>query len=656
MRIKTIKLENFLTHASSTISLPEKGIVLITGSNGAGKSSILETVPHTLWGKGLRGMTCWGEEKTRVGVKFYDGTEVVRTKTGKSSVLRLRKDGDVEESLTRVGQSKINQVFTEFGLWRRTYAFSSCDTATFSSSTDSGRKEILEALTRLDQFEPAQKRAKRARAALDEEKLTHDRLLEKAKWTLEQADLQMKASVAEEAEHNLAKVPPLELPACPPEPPVPEAPVEQVGSLAPEERKPGARPLPKATVTGEDMSVEVLRLQELIGQEVARHERLKERKGQHSTDVSLLNARYAEVSLRAKRYESGFCPTCNQPIASDVLDTLDEEKRTCKEQETALAAELEIIEHRIAKVTQAQTIVEAELNKVRKAQQALSAELSADERALAVWESQVKQVKLENERAFKRWQEGVRVVAEGNKARRATWQGAVRSHKQRYEVIVKEWKAQCTVSRAAHKKREEQWVAKAARISERGSERDLALLAARTAVLTETTKVGAISQKFRVLSEIIKALGPKGIKSLMLVDILSSLQVLMNKWLDVLATPGTMVATLRGADDGSISLIIKRRGLELLYQGLSSGERRRVDVAVMFAMSEISRMLNNLDISTLFLDEVMDSLDDDGKLLAIDALHKVAETTPIVIVSHDTTLMTELRPDMHYTVEEGRVS
>ena len=55
MRVGSIELRGVTVHRDTRLQLPERGVVLLLGDNGQGKTSVIEAVPLTFWGKSLRG-------------------------------------------------------------------------------------------------------------------------------------------------------------------------------------------------------------------------------------------------------------------------------------------------------------------------------------------------------------------------------------------------------------------------------------------------------------------------------------------------------------------------------------------------------------------------------------------------------------------------
>jgi exonuclease SbcC len=55
MRVNKLVLNRFMTHEKTDLNLPPSGLVVVTGPNGGGKSSLVEAIAWGLFGETLRG-------------------------------------------------------------------------------------------------------------------------------------------------------------------------------------------------------------------------------------------------------------------------------------------------------------------------------------------------------------------------------------------------------------------------------------------------------------------------------------------------------------------------------------------------------------------------------------------------------------------------
>ena len=88
--------------------------------------------------------------------------------------------------------------------------------------------------------------------------------------------------------------------------------------------------------------------------------------------------------------------------------------------------------------------------------------------------------------------------------------------------------------------------------------------------------------------------------------------------------------------DESFNETIKSRHRDdFTYYSFSEGEKKRIDVAILFAWRQIARMKNSVNTNLLILDEIFDgSLDAGATDLLIQLLNEVSKDTNIFVVSH----------------------
>lgn len=171
MKIQRITMRGFMSHTDTVLTFPDNGIVLVTGANGAGKSTIIEAVSYGLWAKTLRGKDPWSSD---------DGSLEVVTDT--VTVRRVRRKGKTSLTFTPSGQTAptayettskaqeaLETVVGSWDVWRRSSVFSSADAAHFSLASDADRKRLLESVLGIDRFDDALKACREDLKACREE-------------------------------------------------------------------------------------------------------------------------------------------------------------------------------------------------------------------------------------------------------------------------------------------------------------------------------------------------------------------------------------------------------------------------------------------------------------------------------------------------------
>jgi len=154
MLVKTIEAKNFAKYAQVNVELPASGIVLITGKNGAGKSTIIEAVSTGIWGKTLRGATPWQKDVAGFVTVSAGDVEVTRksTKGGKVSLDLNSVRGKRFNTQTKAKEA-LESAIMSWDLWKRTHVFSSHDASHFTLATDGERKRLIEAFLGLECFD-----------------------------------------------------------------------------------------------------------------------------------------------------------------------------------------------------------------------------------------------------------------------------------------------------------------------------------------------------------------------------------------------------------------------------------------------------------------------------------------------------------------------
>lgn len=165
MRVEALELSGYTNHRGTAILFPRRGVVVITGANGSGKSSLLEAVGWAGWGQTLRGSSPVAVEggATCTVNLAAGGLQVSRARRGKGkTTLEWSTAGatpTVYETPTKA-QEALNRELGDFDRWRRTHVFTSVDAWGFADAPDAQRKLLLEQLLGLGCFDLALERCR----------------------------------------------------------------------------------------------------------------------------------------------------------------------------------------------------------------------------------------------------------------------------------------------------------------------------------------------------------------------------------------------------------------------------------------------------------------------------------------------------------------
>lgn len=140
-----------------------------------------------------------------------------------------------------------------------------------------------------------------------------------------------------------------------------------------------------------------------------------------------------------------------------------------------------------------------------------------------------------------------------------------------------------------------------------------------------------------------RMLGLKGPRARILARSLSALEVLANSYMEWLNSDTRLV--LHGSADQANGKPSEKITIEVVgyggghgYDGASGGERRRIDMALLLAIANLSKSKG-----TLIFDEVFDALDNEGVRSACELLTRISEKRPIIVITHNPELVLGLR-------------
>ena len=101
---------------------------------------------------------------------------------------------------------------------------------------------------------------------------------------------------------------------------------------------------------------------------------------------------------------------------------------------------------------------------------------------------------------------------------------------------------------------------------------------------------------------------------------------------------------------------IKRTGTDVYaYNGLSEGERQRVDLALLFTWRMVARAKSSISTNILVLDEIFDSyLDPDATENVIELLYSdIFKGNNIFVISHKNTIGDKFDRNMKFSLKRG---
>lgn len=542
MQVSRIHMQGFMSHTDTEVSLPERGLVLVTGANGSGKSSLVEAVATAAWGKTLRGSNPWsGKGSASI---ITDQVDARRTYNGRSKKLAWRKTDQLDDpadfETTTKAQEALESLIGSYEVWRRTSVFSSQDASHFTMATDAERKRLLESLLGLGRFDTAL-------AACRSDRKDADMGLRGAATLLEQLKAQRSSATQrlEDARKILEAVPPAADDA------VARAKREELGRLLASAR---------ADIT-------------------AAHNAAR----QLDREIARLEAQGQSVQRRLRALGDGDCDKCGQPIPQDLIDQLQGGVDEAAEQAAA-------------------------------AREAAAGEAAGNADELEELQEEVDDLQAKTSKLDE----------------------------------------QIRTSAAVHRQRNiaEEAVGNA----------ETALDGLDDRITNGDAKVVELATKLALLEAAEQVLGTKGVRAHVLGRALGGLEDAANAWLVRIAGAGMRVhlkpyaEKKTGGVSDAISLEIEGAGGGYGYKAASGGERRRIDVGLLLALTEVAQAAHGTQGSSLFADEVFDALDAEGIDRVATVLSELAQDRTVVVISHNPDLQRALNPAVWFEVNKGSIT
>lgn len=155
-------------------------------------------------------------------------------------------------------------------------------------------------------------------------------------------------------------------------------------------------------------------------------------------------------------------------------------------------------------------------------------------------------------------------------------------------------------------------------------------------------------------------LGLRGVRAQVLGRALDGIESLANSHLAKIAIEPDFRIRVRSTSElksgrtvDTLSVEVEGVGGGHGYRACSTGQRRRIDVALVLAFARVSEYAHARQGGTLFLDEMFDGLDDYGIGAVVEVLVEVARERPVVVVTHNPGLAGRLRPVASRLLEFG---
>lgn len=140
------------------------------------------------------------------------------------------------------------------------------------------------------------------------------------------------------------------------------------------------------------------------------------------------------------------------------------------------------------------------------------------------------------------------------------------------------------------------------------------------AIADKELKIHHLSQQIDVMKFWEMAFSEKGIVKYVIRNILDYFNLRCNEYISILTNNQFCIQF-----NDELAESLSNNGTHVFYNALSGGEKRKVNLAIMLALQDLSAKISKTECNLIFFDEVCDNIDD----LGIEAIHNLLNTLTI---------------------------
>ena len=151
-------------------------------------------------------------------------------------------------------------------------------------------------------------------------------------------------------------------------------------------------------------------------------------------------------------------------------------------------------------------------------------------------------------------------------------------------------------------------------------------------------EISSLNQRLEDVRELIVAYGDKGIKALLIDQMLPSITKEANNVLSLLSDGrftldmNTLKSNKKGNDVETLDILLYKDGIRDRYENLSGGEKFKVNFALRIGLSKYLSEAADTRLDTLVIDEGFGSQDYTGRLNALRAIQAVSDRFGLILV------------------------
>ncbi|AXY81234.1 putative exonuclease [Aerococcus phage vB_AviM_AVP] len=625
-KFKKIKAKNFLSYKDLELDLDKRGLILVEGknltnsaflSNGSAKSSLLSTVTYALYGKTEKGQTADEVVNNKVGkdtsVKLYfDVDEQAyrieryrKDKKNKNQVKLFKGNDEIKTNSAKETNQRILDLFgIDYSAYINSISIGQGSETSFSDATDKQKKEILENVANIAIYARAQEVAKQkvtdtqtnlaeyknklANYESEKDKFETLKQSEQDKYDNAMSYYSSAQELLNEAEGKYKDL-------------VEKANLDTLNDQRDKllyERE-GIKYLidnkePKRTFTLDTSEYEnkISELQIILN-------KFSAEKMSKENEVNNLKVSYNSFNTAT------VCPTCGSPL--DPTHALNEQEK---------------IINQVSKIKEYITQLEGGISmtnkKITEAKQELQDKQTEFNEFVADRDREYDSIVAVNQKAyFDKQQEVNNIQSQIDKVNNDIQNAYNTMEHYRWDLEKREQ------PNPPYDYKEE--LDKLEKDNKENME-----------------KVDKLTDDMLEYEQVVKMYSNSGVRSIVLDNITPYLNEQANKYLAILAgsTIQINLTTQKENKDGSISdkfeVEVYNASGGSDYKSASAGERKRIDLAISFALQDLVIKQNNTSVNLLMLDEVFENLDEVANENVITLLEeKAKEVESIFVITHN---------------------
>lgn len=625
-KFKKIKAKNFLSYKDLELDLDKRGLILVEGknltnsaflSNGSAKSSLLSTVTYALYGKTEKGQTADEVVNNKVGkdtsVKLYfDVDEQAyrieryrKDKKNKNQVKLFKGNDEIKTNSAKETNQRILDLFgIDYSAYINSISIGQGSETSFSDATDKQKKEILENVANIAIYARAQEVAKQKVTDTQTKLAEYKNLLanyesEKDKFeTLKQSEqdkydnaISYYSSAQELLNEAEGKYEDLKEQANL------DTLNEQKDKLVDELDRikyliDNKEPKQTFTLDTSEYENKISELQVILN-------KFSAEKMSKENEVNNLKVSYNSFNTAT------VCPTCGSPL--DPTHALNEQEK---------------IINQVAKIKEYIIQLEGGINmtnkKITEAKQELQDKQTEFNEFVADRDREYDSIVSVNQKAyFNKQQEVNNIQSRIDKVNNDIQNAYNTMEHYRWDLEKREQ------PNPPYDYKEE--LDKLEKDNKENME-----------------KVDKLTDDMLEYEQVVKMYSNSGVRSIVLDNITPYLNEQANKYLAILAgsTIQINLTTQKENKDGSISdkfeVEVYNASGGSDYKSASAGERKRIDLAISFALQDLVIKQNNTSVNLLMLDEVFENLDEVANENVITLLEeKAKEVESIFVITHN---------------------